>query len=146
MRLDHSTGEYTTEEGILGYPNGQSATPGVIGFGNPDNAEIIDAEANFEWAYGLNGAIKGAVPRFLGFEDSYDSQFYYYLYDTSYPWNGPLFGIQYSLNDIPCCPNTTCNDEIVVDLDHVVSLTSISTPTSIKLGKTHGRLLRLDGI
>tara|TARA_A100001035_G_scaffold8379_1_gene5917 strand:- start:509 stop:4381 length:3873 start_codon:yes stop_codon:yes gene_type:complete len=94
-----------------GYPNGPaSATPGVIGFGNPDNAEIIDAEANFEWAYGLNGAIKGAVPRFLGFEDSYDSQFYYYLYDTTYPWNGPLFGIQYELNDIPCCPNTTCND------------------------------------
>ena len=95
-----------------GYPNGPaSATPGVIGFGNPDNAEILTEEANFEWAYGLNGAIKGAVPRFLGFEDSYDSQFYYYLYDTSYPWNGPLFGIQYSLNDIPCCPNTTCNDE-----------------------------------
>ena len=95
-----------------GYPNGPAgATPGVIGFGNPDNAEIISAEANFEWAYGLNGAIKGAVPRFLGFEDSYDSQFYYYLYDTTYPWNGPLFGIQYELNDIPCCPNTTCNDE-----------------------------------
>ena len=82
----------------------------VIGF-NPDNAEILTEAANFEWAYGLNGAIKGAVPRFLGFEDSYDSQFYYYLYDTSYPWNGPLFGIQYALNDIPCCPNTTCNDE-----------------------------------
>ena len=84
--------------------------------------------ANFEWAYGLNGAIKGAVPRFLGFEDSYDSQFYYYLYDTSYPWNGPLFGIQYALNDIPCCPNTTCNDEYSGDLDHVVSLTSTILP------------------
>ena len=82
-----------------------TSTPGVVGFGNPDNAEKISEEANFEWMYGLNGAIKGAVPRFLGFEDSYDSQFYYYLYDTSYPWNGPLFGIQYGLNDIPCCPN-----------------------------------------
>ena len=82
-----------------------TSTPGVVGFGNPDNAEKISEEANFEWMYGLNGAIKGAVPRFLGFEDSYDSQFYYYLYDTSYPWNGPIFGIQYALNDIPCCPN-----------------------------------------
>lgn len=90
------------------YRTGQ--TPGVIGFGNPDNAELIDEEANFEYLYGLNGAIKGAVPRFLGFEDSYDSQFYYYLYDTTYPWNGPIFGIQYALNDVPCCPNTTCPD------------------------------------
>ena len=95
-----------------GYGNGPSGqTPGVLGFGNPDNAELLDEEANFEWLYGLNGAIKGAVPRFLGFEDSYDSQYYYYLYDTTYPWNGPIFGIQYQLNDVPCCPNTTCNDE-----------------------------------
>lgn len=97
-----------TPWGYTGHPGG---TPGLIGFGNPDNAEKLSEEANFEWMYGLNGAIKGAVPRFLGFEDSYDSQFYYYLYDTSYPWNGPVFGIQYALNDIPCCPNTTCNDE-----------------------------------
>ena len=82
-----------------------SGTPGVVGFGNPENVEKTSENANFEWLYGLNGAIKGAVPRFLGFEDSYDSQFYYYLYDTTYPWNGPLFGIQYALNDIPCCPN-----------------------------------------
>jgi hypothetical protein len=95
------------EDGVYGRPGYYRAasTPGVVGFGNPDNAEKISEEANFEWMYGLNGAIKGAVPRFLGFEDSYDSQFYYYLYDTSYPWNGPLFGIQYALNDIPCCPN-----------------------------------------
>ena len=85
-----------------------SETPGVIGFGNPDNAAIISENANFEWLYGLNGSIKGAVPRYLAFEDSYDSQFLYYLYDTSYPWNGPIFGIQYKLNDIPCCPNAMC--------------------------------------
>ena len=85
-----------------------SQTPGVIGFGNPDNAAVISENANFEWLYGLNGSIKGAVPRYLGFEDSYDSQFLYYLYDTSYPWNGPIFGIQYKLNDIPCCPNAMC--------------------------------------
>ena len=72
----------------------------------------------------------------LGFEDSYDSQFYY-LYDTSYPWNGPLFGIQYALNDIPCCPNTTCNDENSGRPRPVASLTT-TTPTSIKLGKIQG--------
>jgi hypothetical protein len=100
-------GTYQRGRGAAGDEEG---TPGVIGFGNPDNADIVSAEANFEWLYGLNGAIKGAVPRFLGFEDSYDSQFLYYLYDTTYPWNGPIFGIQYQLNDIPCCPNTTCPD------------------------------------
>lgn len=105
---DYSYGRYRRGRPLSGDP---AATPGVLGFGNPDNAEIISAEANFEWLYGLNGAIKGAVPRFLGFEDSYDSQFYYYLYDTTYPWNGPIFGIQYSLNDIPCCPNATCTED-----------------------------------
>ena len=69
---------------------------------------LIDTDGAFEWFYGANGPIKAAVPRYLGFETSYDSQFYYYLYDTSYPWNGPIFGIQYELNDAPCCPNTTC--------------------------------------
>ncbi len=102
-------------------PSGSSSydedigTPATIGFGNPDTADIADANANFEWMYGLNGAIKGAVPKFLGFEDCYDSQFFYYLYDTSYPWNGPIFGVQYALNDTPCCPNTTCDDESATD-------------------------------
>ncbi len=82
-------------------------TPGVVGWGHPGNVDLIDEEANFEWFYGLNGAVKGAVPRYLGFEDMYDSQFVYYLYDTSYPWNGPIFGIQYRLSDAACCPNTT---------------------------------------
>ena len=109
--FDNETGPFNWRVYNRGGQTPDKGTPGVIGFGNPDNAEILTEAANFEWAYGLNGAIKGAVPRFLGFEDSYDSQFYYYLYDTSYPWNGPLFGIQYALNDIPCCPNTTCNDE-----------------------------------
>jgi hypothetical protein len=82
-------------------------TPGIVGWGHPGNIDIIDEEANFEWFYGLNGAVKGAVPRYLGFEDMYDSQFVYYLYDTSYPWNGPIFGIQYRLSDAGCCPNAT---------------------------------------
>lgn len=84
--------------------------PGLIGFGNPANAAIISADANFEWLYGINGAIKGAVPRYLAFEDSYDSQFLYYLYDTSYPWNGPVFGIQYQLTNAACCPDGTGDD------------------------------------
>ena len=105
--LDKASWYQFEEDGPYSRPGYYRAvsTPGVVGFGNPDNAEKLSEDANFEWMYGLNGAIKGAVPRFLGFEDSYDSQFYYYLYDTSYPWNGPLFGIQYALNDIPCCPN-----------------------------------------
>ena len=85
--------------------------PNMNGWGDADYVEVADPDANFEWAYGLNGAIKGAVPRYLGFEDMYDSQFVYYLYDTSYPWNGPIFGIQYTLSDAGCCPNTTCTDE-----------------------------------
>jgi len=85
-------------------------TPGVVGWGHPGNVSVADEEANFEWFYGLNGAVKGAVPRYLGFEDMYDSQFVYYLYDTSYPWNGPIFGIQYRLSDAGCCPNASRNN------------------------------------
>ena len=93
-------------------------TPGVKGFGESGNAGIIggvqaNGNANFEWLYGLNGAVKGSVPRFLGFQTAYDSQYMYYLYDTSYPWNGPVFGIQYQLSDAKCCPNATVNDEDV---------------------------------
>ena len=81
--------------------------PNVNGWGNPDNVEIENAEALFEWSYGLSGAVKGAVPRFLGFEDMYDSQFVFYLYDTTFPWNGPIFSSQYILSNAQCCPNTT---------------------------------------
>lgn len=108
--VDKSTWYQFQPTGLFSYVSYRisSQTPGVIGFGNPDNAAVISENANFEWLYGLNGSIKGAVPRYLGFEDSYDSQFLYYLYDTSYPWNGPIFGIQYKLNNIPCCPNAQC--------------------------------------
>jgi len=96
--------------------NSNIGTPATDGYGWPvgdvhgggSGVSILDTQANFEWLYGLNGAIKGAVPRFLGFQFGYDSQFMYYLYDTSYPWNGPLFGIQYELSDRACCPNSTC--------------------------------------
>ena len=81
--------------------------PNINGWGWPDNVDILDNEALFEWSYGLSGAVKGAVPRFLGFEDMYDSQFVFYLYDTTYPWNGPIFSSQYILSNAQCCPNTT---------------------------------------
>tara|TARA_B100000700_G_scaffold324742_1_gene431683 strand:- start:28 stop:4167 length:4140 start_codon:yes stop_codon:yes gene_type:complete len=81
--------------------------PNVNGWGWPDNVDVENEEALFEWSYGLSGAVKGAVPRFLGFEDSYDSQFVFYLYDSTYPWNGPIFSSQYILSNAQCCPNTT---------------------------------------
>ena len=93
-----------------GYNGANPATPGLGGWGNgTDGVEILDANANFEWFYGLSGATKAAVPRYLGFEDCYDTQFMYYLYDTTYPWNGPLFSCQYVLNDAPCCPISSDN-------------------------------------
>ena len=81
--------------------------PNILGWGWPDNVDILDNEALFEWSYGLSGAVKGAIPRYLGFEDMYDSQFVFYLYDTTYPWNGPIFSTQYILSNAQCCPNTT---------------------------------------
>ena len=100
---------YTTinDYSYVGYRRNTSSTPGVRDWNRSQDGkpEILDSDANFEWLYGLNGAVKAAVPRYLGFEDSYDTQFLYYLYDTTYPWNGPIFSIQYELNDIPCCPN-----------------------------------------
>ena len=91
-----------------GFNGANPGTPGLGGWGNGiDGVEILDANANFEWFYGLNGATKAAVPRYLGFEDSYDTQFMYYLYDTTYPWNGPIFSCQYVLNNAPCCPTNS---------------------------------------
>jgi len=87
--------------------NSVEGPPNVNGWGNPDNVEIEDNEALFEWSYGLSGAVKGAIPRFLGFEDMYDSQFVFYLFDTTNPWNGPIFSTQYIISNAKCCPNTT---------------------------------------
>ncbi len=81
--------------------------PNINGWGWPDNVDALNNECLFEWSYGLSGAVKGAVPRFLGFEDMYDSQFVFYLYDTTNPWNGPIFSSQYILSNAQCCPNTT---------------------------------------
>ena len=87
--------------------NAVEGPPAVNGWGNPDNVDMLSNDAQFEWAYGLSGAVKGAVPRFLGFEDMYDAQFVFYLFDTSFPWNGPIFSTQYILSNAKCCPNTT---------------------------------------
>ena len=87
--------------------NNVEGPPAINGWGYPGNVDATSNDAFFEWSYGLQGAVKAAVPRFLGFEDSYDSQFLFYLYDTSYPWNGPIFSTQYILSNAQCCPNTT---------------------------------------
>ena len=87
--------------------NNVEGPPAINGWGYPGNVDATSNDAFFEWSYGLQGAVKAAVPRFLGFEDSYDSQFLFYLYDTSYPSNGPIFSTQEILSNAQCCPNTT---------------------------------------
>ena len=100
--------QWNNEWTLLKYLREQNGVPAVQGWGNPANvAGVNTTDALFEWFYGRNGAVKAALPRYLSFETSYDSQFVYYLYDTSYPWNGPIFGINFSLSDAACCPNST---------------------------------------
>ena len=72
-----------------------------------DLCPMDDTDAMFEWMYGKNGAVKAAVPKYLEFHASFDSQFFYYVYNTSYPWNGPIFSVQYSISDRNTCPNKT---------------------------------------
>ena len=70
---------------------------------------INDQRANFTFLYGEFGPVKAALPRFLNYKFLYDSQFFYYLYDTTDPWNGPLFGVrmQTDKNSLGnCCINT----------------------------------------
>jgi len=95
-----SNNDWTYEK----YMREQSGVPAIQGWGNPANVSGVNTtDALFEWFYGRNGAVKAALPRYLSFEQSYDSQFIYYLYDTSYPWNGPIFGINFGLSDAACC-------------------------------------------
>jgi hypothetical protein len=58
------------------------------------NYLINDQRANFTFLYGEFGPVKAALPRFIGTKYLYDSQFFYYLYDTTDPWNGPLYGVR----------------------------------------------------
>tara|TARA_A100001388_G_scaffold277411_1_gene268460 strand:- start:26120 stop:29470 length:3351 start_codon:yes stop_codon:yes gene_type:complete len=86
--------------------NAQSPPASTLGWGNPDNVEINDDKANFEWFYGKNGAVKACLPRFLGFHDAFEGQFVYYLYDTTFPFSGPIYGINLITTDAPCNPST----------------------------------------
>ena len=86
--------------------NQQSPPASTLGWGNPDNVEINDDKANFEWFYGKNGAVKACLPRFLGFHDAFEGQFVYYLYDTTFPFSGPIYGINLITTDAPCNPST----------------------------------------
>ena len=86
--------------------NNSSPPASTLGWGNPDNAEINDSKANFEWFYGKNGAVKACLPKFLGFHDAFEGQFFYYLYDTTFPFSGPIYGINLITTDAPCNPST----------------------------------------
>mgnify|MGYP003323161454 CR=1 FL=1 len=86
--------------------NQQSPPASTLGWGNPDNVDLLDDKANFEWFYGKNGAVKACLPKFLGFHDAFEGQFVYYLYDTSFPFSGPIYGINLITTDAPCNPST----------------------------------------
>ena len=75
--------------------------PSQAGWGG-SAVEILSTDAYYEWFYGKNGPVKGSVPRSLNFHDAFEGQFVYYLYDTSYPWNGPVYGINFLTTDAPC--------------------------------------------
>lgn len=108
LRSRRNTGSYATND----HPN--------IAWGG-DLCPMDNRDALFEWMYGKNGAVKAAVPKYLEFHATFDSQFFYYVYNTSYPWNGPIFSVQYSISDRNTCPNktvpgtTTRDDECVCD-------------------------------
>jgi hypothetical protein len=88
-------------------------TPGTTGW-NIDNISILSTDAYFEHFWGKNGAVKAAVPRSLNFHDAFEGQIVYYLYDTSYPWNGPVYGINLITTTAPCCsPTYTASDTCV---------------------------------
>ena len=79
--------------------------PSQSGWGG-SNVEILSTAAYYEWFYGKNGPVKGSVPRSLNFHDAFEGQFVYYLYDTSYPWNGPVYGINFLTTNAPCLQNS----------------------------------------
>lgn len=83
----------------------------AVGWGDPQICPIDNRDAMFEWMYGKNGAVKAAVPKYLEFHAAFDSQFFYYVYNTTYPWNGPIFSVQYSISDRNQCPNKNVPDD-----------------------------------
>ena len=97
------------------YEDEPTDTPAEQGWGEPTSVALASTDANFEWFYGKNGAVKAALPRFLGFHDCFEGQFVYYLYDTSFPFNGPIYGINFTTTDAPCCPlrsQTECEPNV----------------------------------
>ncbi len=88
-----------------------------FGWGDPTLCPNLNTDAFFEWVYGKSGAVKAAVPRYLEFHTLFDSQFTYYVYDTSYPWKGPIFGIQYATSNRNCCPNQEVSDNCICNED-----------------------------
>ena len=98
-----STGPFSKKS----YESETANTAAINGWGNPDNVDILSDQANFEWFYGKNGAVKASLPKFLGFHDAFEGQFVYYLYDTSFPFSGPIYGINLLTTDAPCAPNNS---------------------------------------
>ena len=94
-------------------------------WGHPDYCPLLNRDAYFEWIYGKNGGVKGAVPKYLEFHTAFDSQFVYYVYNTTYPWKGPIFSVQYSISDRNQCPNRSIgtgdeyDDQCVCDEQYV---------------------------
>ncbi len=88
-----------------------------FGWGDPTLCPNLNTDAYFEWVYGKSGAVKAAVPRYLEYHTLFDSQFTYYVYDTSYPWKGPIFGIQYATSNRNCCPNQEVSDNCICNED-----------------------------
>ena len=95
---------YNTTWSRRRYEDEPTDTPAEQGWGEPTSVSLASSDANFEWFYGKNGAVKACMPRFLGFHDAFEGQFLYYLYDTSFPFNGPIYGINFTTTDAPCCP------------------------------------------
>ena len=105
----------TNNFSLQDYWRSYGETPGTTGW-NPENVIALSEDSYFEWFWGKNGAVKAAVPRSLNFHDAFEGQVVYYLYDTSYPWNGPVYGINMITTSAPCCPATYTEDNTCVPI------------------------------
>lgn len=95
---------YGTPYTVIDYLKDKDGVPATSSRGWGNSVDLLDTDAYFEWFYGKNGAVKAAVPRSLNFHDAFEGQFVFYLYDTTYPWNGPIYGINFFETDAPCLP------------------------------------------
>jgi len=90
----------------INYLKDKDGVPATSNYGWGFNVGILSTDAYFEWYYGKNAAVKASVPRSLNFHDAFEGQFVFYLYDTTNPWNGPIYGINFFETDAPCLPTT----------------------------------------